>query len=66
MRGKEQLLRRSEQEMDSLVFRNQQMEKRVELLQDELSQVTNAKSKKKVENLYYSIMYLMVDILLNK
>lgn len=42
------MLRRSEQEMDSLVFRNHQMEKRVELLQDELDKVANTKSKKKV------------------
>lgn len=48
MRSKEQLLRRSEQEMDSLTFRNQQMEKRVELLQEELEKLANSKTKKKV------------------
>lgn len=48
MRSKEQLLRRSEQEMESLVFRNQQMERRVELLQQELDELLKSKSKKKV------------------
>lgn len=50
LRGKEQLLRRSEQEMDSLVFRNHQMEKRVGLLQDELDKAASSKSKKKVKS----------------
>nr|XP_039248434.1 protein phosphatase 1 regulatory subunit 21-like [Styela clava] len=49
LRGKEQLLRRSEQEMDSLVFRNQQMERRVELLQEELEKMANSKQKKKTK-----------------
>lgn len=45
VKQREQSLRKSEQEMDSLSFRNQQLAKRVELLQEEL-QVTEAKSKK--------------------
>lgn len=45
MKQREQSLRKAEQEMDSLSFRNQQLAKRVELLQEEL-QVTEAKSKK--------------------
>ncbi|KAM9449695.1 protein phosphatase 1 regulatory subunit 21 isoform 1-T1 [Clarias gariepinus] len=45
VKQREQSLRKAEQEMDSLNFRNQQLAKRVELLQEEL-QVTEAKSKK--------------------
>ncbi|XP_060720123.1 protein phosphatase 1 regulatory subunit 21 [Tachysurus vachellii] len=45
VKQREQSLRKAEQEMDSLSFRNQQLAKRVELLQEEL-QVTEAKSKK--------------------
>lgn len=45
MKQREQSLRKAEQEMDSLSFRNQQLAKRVELLQEEL-QVIEAKSKK--------------------
>lgn len=36
LKGKEQILRKAEQEMDSLTFRNQQLTKRVTVLQDEL------------------------------
>ena len=36
LKQREQSLRRVEQEMDSLSFRNQQLAKRVELLQEEL------------------------------
>jgi len=36
LKEKEQILRKSEQEMDSLTFRNQQLTKRVTVLQDEL------------------------------
>lgn len=50
LRGKEQILRRSEQEMDSLKFRNQQMERRVELLQEELDKMANSKQKKKAKS----------------
>ncbi|XP_030627197.1 protein phosphatase 1 regulatory subunit 21 [Chanos chanos] len=45
LKQREQSLRKVEQEMDSLSFRNQQLAKRVELLQEEL-QVTEAKNKK--------------------
>ncbi|MCJ8749003.1 hypothetical protein PDJAM_G00171190 [Pangasius djambal] len=45
VKQREQSLRKAEQEMDSLSFRNQQLAKRVELLQEEL-QVTEARSKK--------------------
>ncbi|KAM9317184.1 protein phosphatase 1 regulatory subunit 21 [Gastrophryne carolinensis] len=45
MKMKEQSLRKQQQEMDSLTFRNQQLTKRVELLQEELS-VMEAKGKK--------------------
>ena len=37
MKQREQSLRKAEQEMDSLSFRNQQLTRRVELLQEELS-----------------------------
>jgi protein phosphatase 1 regulatory subunit 21 len=36
LKEKEQSLRKAEQEMDSLTFRNQQLTKRVTVLQDEL------------------------------
>ncbi|XP_043111099.1 protein phosphatase 1 regulatory subunit 21 isoform X3 [Puntigrus tetrazona] len=49
LKQKEQSLRKVEQEMDSLSFRNQQLTKRVELLQEELllSESKNKKSKNK-------------------
>ncbi|XP_056343815.1 protein phosphatase 1 regulatory subunit 21 isoform X2 [Oenanthe melanoleuca] len=48
---KDQSLRKLQQEMDSLTFRNQQLAKRVELLQDELalSEARGKKNKKSVE-----------------
>ncbi|XP_028676031.1 protein phosphatase 1 regulatory subunit 21 [Erpetoichthys calabaricus] len=45
LKMKDQSLRKVEQEMDSLTFRNQQLAKRVELLQEELS-VCDTKGKK--------------------
>jgi protein phosphatase 1 regulatory subunit 21 len=36
LKEKEQILRKAEQEMDSLTFRNQQLTKRITVLQDEL------------------------------
>lgn len=42
---KDQSLRKLQQEMDSLTFRNQQLAKRVELLQDELA-LSEARGKK--------------------
>ncbi|KAG8123088.1 putative KLRAQ motif-containing protein [Naja naja] len=45
MKMKDQSLRKLQQEMDSLTFRNQQLAKRVELLQDELA-LTECKGKK--------------------
>lgn len=45
LKQREQSLRKVEQEMDSLSFRNQQLAKRVELLQEELL-ATEAKGKK--------------------
>lgn len=45
VKQREQSLRKAEQEMDSLSFRNQQLAKRVELLQEEL-QVIESRSKK--------------------
>ena len=36
LKQKEQSLRKSEAEMDSLTFRNQQLTRRVEILQDDL------------------------------
>lgn len=51
LKQRDQSLRKQEQEMDSLSFRNQQLAKRVELLQEELA-VSETKSKKgKVINL---------------
>lgn len=45
LKQRDQSLRKQEQEMDSLSFRNQQLTKRVELLQEELA-VSEAKGKK--------------------
>ncbi|TNM99832.1 hypothetical protein fugu_012865 [Takifugu bimaculatus] len=45
LKQRDQSLRKQEQEMDSLSFRNQQLAKRVELLQEELA-VCEAKGKK--------------------
>ncbi|XP_050807787.1 protein phosphatase 1 regulatory subunit 21 isoform X3 [Gopherus flavomarginatus] len=45
LKMKDQSLRKLQQEMDSLTFRNQQLAKRVELLQDELT-LSEAKGKK--------------------
>ncbi|KAM8859089.1 protein phosphatase 1 regulatory subunit 21 isoform 1-T1 [Spinachia spinachia] len=45
LKQRDQSLRKQEQEMDSLSFRNQQLAKRVELLQEELA-VREAKGKK--------------------
>ncbi|XP_058652934.1 protein phosphatase 1 regulatory subunit 21 isoform X3 [Onychostoma macrolepis] len=50
LKQKEQSLRKVEQEMDSLSFRNQQLTKRVELLQEELL-LSESKSKKSKVNL---------------
>ncbi|XP_075451952.1 protein phosphatase 1 regulatory subunit 21 isoform X2 [Ascaphus truei] len=52
MKMKDQSLRKLQQEMDSLTFRNQQLAKRVELLQGELSvlEVKGKKTKKNVES----------------
>ncbi|NXN70613.1 PPR21 phosphatase, partial [Himantopus himantopus] len=49
---KDQSLRKLQQEMDSLTFRNQQLAKRVELLQDELalSEARGKKNKKSTES----------------
>ncbi|XP_017540757.1 protein phosphatase 1 regulatory subunit 21 [Pygocentrus nattereri] len=49
LKQREQCLRKAEQEMDSLNFRNQQLAKRVELLQEELltSEAKGKKSKNK-------------------
>lgn len=45
VKQRDQSLRKQEQEMDSLSFRNQQLAKRVELLQEELA-ACEAKGKK--------------------
>ncbi|NXA37836.1 PPR21 phosphatase, partial [Eudromia elegans] len=52
LKMKDQSLRKLQQEMDSLTFRNQQLAKRVELLQDELalSETRGKKSKKSGES----------------
>ncbi|XP_077341730.1 protein phosphatase 1 regulatory subunit 21 [Lithobates pipiens] len=52
LKMKEQSLRKQQQEMDSLTFRNQQLAKRVELLQEELSvmETKGKKTKKNVES----------------
>ncbi|NXN34064.1 PPR21 phosphatase, partial [Nycticryphes semicollaris] len=52
MKMKDQSLRKLQQEMDSLTFRNQQLAKRVELLQDELalSETRGKKNKKSAES----------------
>ena len=41
MKQKEQALRKSEAEMDSLTFRNQQLTRRVEILQEDLEKKVN-------------------------
>ncbi|KAM9273154.1 protein phosphatase 1 regulatory subunit 21 isoform 2-T2 [Cariama cristata] len=53
LKMKDQSLRKLQQEMDSLTFRNQQLAKRVELLQDELalSEARGKKNKKSAESL---------------
>ncbi|KAL0983855.1 hypothetical protein UPYG_G00133780 [Umbra pygmaea] len=52
VKQREQSLRKVEQEMDSLSFRNQQLAKRVELLQEELatSEAKGKKSKNKADS----------------
>ncbi|KAF1470086.1 Protein phosphatase 1 regulatory subunit 21, partial [Pygoscelis antarcticus] len=52
LKMKDQSLRKLQQEMDSLSFRNQQLAKRVELLQDELalSEARGKKNKKSAES----------------
>ncbi|XP_064271218.1 protein phosphatase 1 regulatory subunit 21 isoform X1 [Passer domesticus] len=52
LKMKDQSLRKLQQEMDSLTFRNQQLAKRVELLQDELalSEARGKKNKKSVDS----------------
>ncbi|KAG9259878.1 protein phosphatase 1 regulatory subunit 21 [Astyanax mexicanus] len=52
LKQREQGLRKAEQEMDSLSFRNQQLAKRVELLQEELlaSEAKGKKTKNKVDS----------------
>ncbi|XP_066172448.1 protein phosphatase 1 regulatory subunit 21 isoform X5 [Sylvia atricapilla] len=52
LKMKDQSLRKLQQEMDSLTFRNQQLAKRVELLQDELAlnEARGKKNKKSVES----------------
>ncbi|XP_074753495.1 protein phosphatase 1 regulatory subunit 21 isoform X2 [Athene noctua] len=52
LKMKDQSLRKLQQEMDSLTFRNQQLAKRVELLQDELalSETKGKKNKKSAES----------------
>nr|XP_054485124.1 protein phosphatase 1 regulatory subunit 21 isoform X12 [Agelaius phoeniceus] len=53
LKMKDQSLRKLQQEMDSLTFRNQQLAKRVELLQDELalSEARGKKNKLKLRDL---------------
>ncbi|KAK3912411.1 Protein phosphatase 1 regulatory subunit 21 [Frankliniella fusca] len=46
LKEKEQGLRKAEQEMDSLTFRNQQLTKRVTVLQDELDSMSKMKKSK--------------------
>ncbi|XP_034238305.1 protein phosphatase 1 regulatory subunit 21 [Thrips palmi] len=46
LKEREQSLRKAEQEMDSLSFRNQQLTKRVTVLQDELDSMSKAKKSK--------------------
>ncbi|XP_071996421.1 protein phosphatase 1 regulatory subunit 21 [Engystomops pustulosus] len=52
LKMKDQTLRKQQQEMDSLTFRNQQLAKRVELLQEELSvmETKGKKTKKHVDS----------------
>ena len=44
LKQKEQTLRKSEAEMDSLTFRNQQLTRRVEILQEDLEKKVTCKS----------------------
>ena len=48
MKEKEQWARKYQQEVDSLSFRNQQLSKRVMVLQDELEALESQKKKHKV------------------
>lgn len=61
LKQREQSLRKQEQEMDSLSFRNQQLAKRVELLQEELT-VCEAKGKKGKVIQACVVFYLVVHL----
>lgn len=67
LKQRDQSLRKQEQEMDSLSFRNQQLARRVELLQDELA-MCEAKGKKgKViqgASTHYVVCYLVIHLTL--
>lgn len=56
VRQKETQLRKSEQEADSLNFRNKQMERRIIALQDDFKKETNKKqsSKEKLKSVVHS------------
>lgn len=70
LKQRDQSLRKQEQEMDSLSFRNQQLAKRVELLQEELA-VSEAKGKKgkvimrkgDIKGSVYTIVQRELDVL---
>ena len=53
VKEKEQSLRKYEQEVDSLAFRNQQLFTRCEVLQSELSSAESSKKKNKVCRIKY-------------
>ncbi|XP_052823648.1 protein phosphatase 1 regulatory subunit 21 [Octopus bimaculoides] len=62
IKEKDQSVRKYEQEVDSLTFRNQQLAKRVLFLQEELEQVSTTKRKNKVS--YSSTILLLPYILI--
>lgn len=48
IKEKDQTIRKSEQELESLVFRNEQLSKRVLVLQDELAKIGSHSHKKRL------------------
>ena len=55
LKEKEQYGRKTQQEVESLTFRNQQLSKRVMVLQDDMEMVQNQKKKHKVCYLLYYV-----------
>lgn len=62
LRSKEICLRRTEQEVDSLCFRNEQLLRRVSTLQDDLdSEIKNKKHKRRTDSNKQSVDKSVID-----